>query len=238
MNLIKLSDRVWISEFEEERDRPALGYIKGDNWSLAIDAGHSKEHLDEFYAELKKRDLPLPSLTVITHWHWDHSFAMHAIHGLSLANRKTNAHLRDFIENRNEESDKKFLSLDPSIALEYRNQKITVVLADIVYEGHVELDAGNCRALVYEAVSPHTDDATLILLPEERMLFFGDATSGTFPTWIANPEIKKQLITVLENTDADLFIGAHWPVWTKEDLLQHMRESLVDDEKYYSFENR
>ena len=44
MKLKKLSDHIWYMPFEEERDRPNLGYVKGENWSLAIDAGFEKNH--------------------------------------------------------------------------------------------------------------------------------------------------------------------------------------------------
>ena len=42
MKLQQISEKVWITEYEDERDRPALGYIRGKNWSLAVDAGHSE----------------------------------------------------------------------------------------------------------------------------------------------------------------------------------------------------
>ena len=76
MELKKLTEHIWYMPFEEERDRPNLGYVKGDNWSLAIDAGHSAAHTAEFYELLEKENLPLPKLTVITHWHWDHNGAL------------------------------------------------------------------------------------------------------------------------------------------------------------------
>ena len=98
MELKKLSEHIWYMPFEEERDRPNLGYVKGDNWSLAIDAGHSDNHVKEFYALLEAEGLPLPSLTVLTHWHWDHTFGMHAVNGLCIANEKTNGHLLSWSE--------------------------------------------------------------------------------------------------------------------------------------------
>ena len=61
--------------FEEERDRPNIGYVWGYKRSLAFDAGHSVAHLSEFFGLLQMEGLPLPSLTVLTHWHWDHTFA-------------------------------------------------------------------------------------------------------------------------------------------------------------------
>ena len=45
MGLKKLSKHIWYMPYEEERDRPNLGYVKGENWSLAIDAGHSDIHV-------------------------------------------------------------------------------------------------------------------------------------------------------------------------------------------------
>ena len=80
MGLERITERVWVYPYEEERDRPNLSYIRGDRWSLAVDAGHSEDHTKAFYRELEKAVLPLPELTVLTHWHWDHTFGMHAVH--------------------------------------------------------------------------------------------------------------------------------------------------------------
>lgn len=228
MELYQYSDRICYSAYEEERDRPALGYIRGDRYSIAVDAGHSEAHLNEFYDALRKKDLPLPEITVITHWHWDHSFAMHCINGVSLANRMTDSYLRYFIENRTEESDQEFLNLDPSISKEYEGgrKEIIVIPADIVYEDKVILDCGNLKVEVFECVSPHTDDATLIYVPDEKVLFIGDCISGVFPSWIADPVLLKQLIDKLETIDAKYIIGGHWPIFSKEALLKQLREEL------------
>ena len=227
MNLYKLSDKIYYSEYEQERDRPALGYIKGDRFSIAVDAGHSDEHVKEFYDLLNKEGLELPSLTIITHWHWDHSFAMHAISGLSIANRRTDRYLKDFISKQNEEYEKQFLSWDPSIAMEYKDEKpIIVKQADIVYDGSLKIDAGNTPIIVFEAISPHTDDASLVYLPKEKVLFFGDAISGVFPTWEADPSLTRGLVETLETLDMDYCIGGHWPIYTKEELLKQLKESI------------
>ena len=76
MKLIQVTDRVWYYPLDDTKDRPILGYIRGDHFSVAVDAGHSAEHVREFYAAIEAEGLPLPALTVITHWHWDHTFGM------------------------------------------------------------------------------------------------------------------------------------------------------------------
>ena len=35
MKLEQLTERIWYYPMEEERDRPNLGYIRGDRFSLA-----------------------------------------------------------------------------------------------------------------------------------------------------------------------------------------------------------
>ena len=57
MELKKISDRVYYLPSEERTDRPVLGYVKGDKYSLAVDAGNSSDHVEEFYRELGELDL-------------------------------------------------------------------------------------------------------------------------------------------------------------------------------------
>jgi hypothetical protein len=49
MELKKLSDRIYYLPNEEETDRPVLGYINGDKYSLAVDVGNSSKHVEKFY---------------------------------------------------------------------------------------------------------------------------------------------------------------------------------------------
>ena len=87
--LQRISKHVWILPFNSPKDRPNLGYILGGEKALAVDAGHSSSHVEDFYNAIRSEDLPLPELTVITHWHWDHTFGMHAVHGETLARPET-----------------------------------------------------------------------------------------------------------------------------------------------------
>ena len=48
-----------------------LGYIRGERYSLAVDAGNSRRHVEKFYAALDAAELRRPDFTVLTHWHWD-----------------------------------------------------------------------------------------------------------------------------------------------------------------------
>jgi glyoxylase-like metal-dependent hydrolase (beta-lactamase superfamily II) len=228
MKVIRVSNRIWYSAFEEERDRPGLGYIRGDHWSIAIDAGHSAAHVEEFYKALTDEKLPLPALTVITHWHWDHAFGMHRVNGICIANSKTNKHLREYAGKIASEGEETFLSLDPSIRKEYEgNNPIIVVPADIEFDRELHLNPGGISVHLFTSVSPHTDDTTLVYIPEEKFMFVGDCISGVFPTWKRDSRKTKELITTIEKMDAEYCLGGHWPLFRKQEMLDALKEDLI-----------
>lgn len=223
MKLERISDRIWLFPYEEERDRPYLGYIRGDKWSLAVDAGHSSAHTESFYRELAAEGLPLPSLTVLTHWHWDHTFAMHAVHGLCLANARTDGYLHEIREKIEREGTDFFFASDEKIRREYAgNVPVVVTMADMVYTGEILLDAGNCTIRVFQAESPHTDDSTLVYIPGEKTLFLGDAAYGAFPTWESDPDLCSKLRETIIPLDAERCVMSHHDLATKQEALREL----------------
>ncbi|MBR6090829.1 MAG: hypothetical protein IKP86_12910 [Anaerolineaceae bacterium] len=227
MKLERLTERIWIFPFEEERDRPILGYVRGDHWSLAVDAGHSSAHTEDFYGSLAENGLPLPSLTVLTHWHWDHTFGMHRVNGLTLANPRTDSALFDIRDEINRKGRDWFLSLDYKIRNEYAGgREIIVKNADMVFTGEILLDAGNCPIRVYQTEAPHTDDSTLIEIPGEKVLFLGDAAYGKFPTWESDPVLAQKLIDTIMPVDAGICIESHRDPISKTEALQDLREAM------------
>ena len=226
--LNRLTERIWLYPYEEERDRPNLGYIRGDRWSLAVDAGHSRAHTDAFYRALEEAGLPLPSLTVLTHWHWDHTFGMHAVHGLCLAGAETDRHLRRFRDRLNREGPDFFLAMHPSIRREYSgNLPVIVIPADLTYSGEMTLDPGNCPVRVFEAASPHTNDATLVEAAGEGVLFLGDACCDTFETGEKNPDLCARLAGAIRASHARTCVEGHWIPLPVDETIR----DLLDEEQ-------
>ena len=140
MKLNRISEHVWVYPFEERRDRPNLSYIHGDKWNLAVDAGHSDEHVKEFYNALKDEGFALPDITVITHWHWDHTLGMHAVNGLTLSNGVTKQYLTDLKQKIEKEGVESFLDFDQSIREEYKDGKpVIVTMPDMIFFGRDEI---------------------------------------------------------------------------------------------------
>ena len=52
MELIKITDRISYLPGEQRTDRPLLYYIRGDRYSVAVDAGNSRAHVELFYSAL------------------------------------------------------------------------------------------------------------------------------------------------------------------------------------------
>ncbi len=223
MMLNRLTERIWIYPFEEERDRPNLCYIRGDQWSLAVDAGHSADHVAAFYRELEAAGLPLPALTALTHWHWDHTFGMHAVHGLCMANARTDKYLREYRDKLNREGTAGFLGMHESIRREYAcGRQVIVAPADLVFKDEVMLDAGKCPIRLFQAEAPHTDDSTLVYAESEKVLFLGDAAGGVFPTWEKDPLLCAKLADTICSVDADICMESHWHPQTKQEMLDDL----------------
>ncbi len=227
MELKRLTERIWYYPFEESRDRPNLGYVRGDRWSLAIDAGHSAQHVEEFYRALTEAGLPFPALTVLTHWHWDHSFGLHAIRGLSLANRQTDGHLRDFRSRLDREGPGFFYAIHDSIRLEYADKRpVTVIPADLTFTGEMTVDAGGCPIRIFQSKSPHTDDATLICVPDEHVLFLGDALYDTFETGEKDPALCRSLADAIRASGAEICLEGHWQPTSPGESLAELESGI------------
>ena len=227
MELKRLAERIWYMPYEEERDRPNLCYIKGDRWSLAVDAGHSAAHVREFYALLEKENLPLPGLTVLTHWHWDHTFGMHAVNGLTLANGKTNGHLAEWEDKIEKNGPGEFLAMDESIRREYgAGTDVIVRKADMVFSGEAVLDPGGYTVRVIQAEAPHTDDSTLIYAEQDRILFLGDCTCRDFYTGVKSPDLCRKLADTIREIRPAACVEGHWVPVDPEDTLQDLMSDM------------
>ena len=237
MGLKRISDRVYYLPSEERTDRPVLGYIKGDKYSMAVDAGNSSDHVGKFYEALKCQDLKLPDFTVITHWHWDHTFGMHSISGKIIAGRLTNKKLgeiqkwewTDEAMQRRLQSGEDIEFADRCIRLEYPNRnQIKVVNAGIEFSGEINIDLGGIHCEIREFVAPHSSDSVLVYVPEEKVLFIGDADCQDFyqNTGKYDKAKLKEMIKLLEEIDFDVLVEGHDIPKTRLEFIGMLRDEL------------
>ena len=220
--LQRISEHVWIMPFDSPKDRPNLGYILGSGMALAVHAGHSSSHVEEFYDAIREEGLPLPELTVITHWHWDHTYGMHAVNGKTLARPETNARLLEIKREMDSNPGKiqEFINSDPTIRREYAGGvPVVVVPADEIVREDRTIDLGGVKVKIMLSASPHTDDALLVYVPEDRVLFVGDAQLGQFPSWRMDWDKLAAFAEKVRGIDADIVIDGHWKPYTKEEFM-------------------
>ena len=229
MGLMRLSDRIYYLPHEEAVDRPMLAYIKGDRYTLAIDAGYSYAHVQSFYQALTEEGLSSPQFTVLTHWHYDHTYGMHAVDGVTIACQATNVALRT--QQQLTKVETYFDALkeeDKHFAQEYANQaNPTIVLADIAFNSQMFIDLGGVTAEIYHTTAPHSEDCVCVYVPEEGVLFLGDATSEDFFNGgYMDIEKLRTLIAMIEQTPCNYCVLSHCEPLQKEALLAYLQTLL------------
>lgn len=182
--LQRLTKSIYYLPFEEETDRPNLYYIRGEKESVAIDAGNSPAHLEKFYKALEAEELPLPSRTIITHWHWDHTFALENITGKSYGSKGTFEKLEQVKKwqwneaamHDREQSGEDIKFCNDCIRKEYHDlSEIKVINLDEIIEVETHWDIGGIELILYPRDSTHTRDAVFVYLPAEKCLVVSDA---------------------------------------------------------------
>lgn len=234
--LVRLSDRIYVLPFTKEADRPNLFYLAGDDYAVAIDAGNSAAHAEEFVSAIRDAGLPMPRLTLITHWHWDHTFGIHAVPWHTLASEQTNEKLREVgnwvwtreAMDAREETGADIPFCSEHIRAEYPDlSKIRVLPAASSLSGRLHIDAGNLPIEIIVRDSPHSRDALLVCLPTEAALFVSDADCEDFyHGGVYDRDRLSNFIAFLERTPYRRHFLGHAAEETKQEALRRLKEAL------------
>ncbi len=233
MSLTALTSQVHYLPADDALDRPALGYVRGDRFALQVDAGTSHRH-----AALLTQALPAgwrqPDYTVLTHWHWDHSFGLHAAPGRTIAGHLTQEKLAmmaawtwtDEAMQQRLATGADLEMCDHYIRQEYPDRRqIQVALADIVFTGQLCLDLGGVHAVMRELTAPHTEDTVIIHIPEEGVIFLGDADLADYNHGNVYERAKvRGLLAALTALDFHTCVIGHGGPQTKEELLTSLQQ--------------
>lgn len=238
----KFSDRIYYYEGEERTDRPYLYYIRGDEKSAVMDAGNSRSHVEGFYAALSENGLPLPAYTVITHWHWDHTFGLPYVQGETVASALTNRKLREVMawewtpeamENR-EKTGEDIAFCNRCIRLEYEDlHEIRVVSAGREVADRQTIDLGGAHLELFAADSPHSRDSLYVYIPEEKVLAVGDAACEDFYDHDGqyDPEKLRALLALWEPLQISFFLPGHSAPEEREGMEAYLRQILYTIER-------
>ena len=237
MSLIQVSNRVYYLPQEDETDRPNLYYIMGDTHSLAIDAGNSKAHVEKFYHAIQELGFRLPNFTVITHWHWDHSFGMHAVNGAAITGHNTHEKLQsvmtwswtDEAMLHRLQSGEEIAMCDRDIRVEYPDRtRIVVSTADIVFQGKLMLDLGNIHCEIQEISAPHSRDSVIVYIPKEKILVVGDADCSDHYENGGNYDLAllKGYIELIKPIPFETYLLGHDKPQSRAEVLEYLQGEM------------
>lgn len=241
MELKQLSSRVWFFSGDEKTDAPYLYYVQGDNFSIAVDAGNCRAHVQSFYEALGGAGLVLPEITFISHWHWDHSFGIPYVHGKTVSSglcsqilsgvskwQWTDAAMKDRLKTG---QDVPFC--DKCIRLTYPD--LSEIKVETVHEGvyeKTEVDLGGVHLSLLPTDSPHSRDALLVFVQEEKVLIGGDSSGNDLYNQMEmNKDRLKSYIDLIAPIDFEWFCSGHGEPSSKKDILGYLN-SILNKESF------
>jgi glyoxylase-like metal-dependent hydrolase (beta-lactamase superfamily II) len=163
----------WVDDGALSLGIASYALVEGDE-ALVYDTHISVGHASFIRTELEARGVRRFTV-VLSHWHLDHVAGTAAFVDCEIiANRRTAAHL----ERRKAAIEAGTHNGPPGIN--------PLILPTRLFEGQMTLALGGREIQLIEA-NIHSDDATIIWLPEERILLAGDTLEDTV-TYVAEPQ--------------------------------------------------
>ncbi|WP_163100656.1 MBL fold metallo-hydrolase [Peribacillus alkalitolerans] len=227
--LERISDKFWFQTPVSETDRPILGVVVGDKQTLMIDAGNSEAHAKYFLEELSERNIPIPNLVAITHWHWDHIFGLSALKMPSISSIHTKIEMEKMIpylwtDEALDDRVKDGIEIEfcsTAIKKEFGNNRdIQISLPTITFKNRLEIDLGGVTCILQHVGGDHSYDSVVVYVKEEKILFLADSIYPDIYNEKRNYTIKNtlSLLTLLETFDANTYILSHWKPISKEEF--------------------
>ncbi len=206
----RISEHVWWLP-PGPPDRPSLCAVVGERWTLALDAGSSRAHTRELLAGVPAR----PAAVAYTHSHWDHVFGGVELEALVIAHSLTARKLDELaLIDWTDEA-----NVSDTIRQELPEPRVVELApADIVFADRLELDLGGVRVSVEHVGGDHCDDACVMLIEPDRLLFLGDCLSAS-PTETLTAERALPLYDRILSYPAERYVEGHHPaVETRAEL--------------------
>ena len=236
LKLIKVSDRLYYLPHYEKNDWCTVALVIGDNHVMMLDSGASRRHVELFMQQLEENSLPKPDLCFLTHWHWDHTYGLAHIDGVtSFATKATNDLLKKmqgwgWSDEEMKERLKTGEDLEfsyPHINDEYPDKsQIKIASATVEFKEELKIDLGGVTVQLKTLENSHSYDCAVAYIPEEKCIFLGDIHYEDLlplqPVYYADSHEK--LITALRKFDFDKVLSGHQMLMTNVDLYAQLAD--------------
>ncbi|MFK9092732.1 MBL fold metallo-hydrolase [Bacillus salipaludis] len=233
--LKKLANRVYYMPHYSDTDRPALGLICGDTFSVIVDSGNSPAHARDFLNLLEKMDIPPVKFVVITHWHWDHIFGMKTMNFLTISHEETKEKLEylktlkwdDAALDARVESGEEIEFCRDMIKLEMPNRDyLELKVPDLTFTNKIEMDLGGVTCVVEHVGGVHAQDSSIIYIPDEKVMFLGDCIYQDFYSgeWSYDQNELLILVDKIKKYDVNTYVTGHQDPKNREEMWNFFDE--------------
>ena len=258
--LNKLSDTIYYLSNQDDKERPTLGLIYGDQYSLIIDSGNSTQHAKDFLIEIEKLNVPPVKYVVITHGHWDHFLGMNEFDATVIVNSQTNEMIKEWKHYSFDDiSLQKYVNTNQMSAMYMKviqtdmpnRDSFKLKSPNIIFENTLTIDLGNKVCILERVKSTHTDDSTIIYIPDEKVVFLGDCAYGTTTNSLFHykQSMLLPMIKDISKYDAEMFLLGHESICDSTEMDIYWEElttasrvvrstSLENALKYFKAENK
>lgn len=253
--LNKFSDTIYYLSNQDDRERPTLGLVCGDRYSLIIDSGNSPQHAKDFLLEIEKLNVPPVKYVVITHAHWDHFLGMNEFDATVIVNSRTDKMIKKWQSlSFNDNSLEKYVTTNQISAMCMRiiqtdmpnRDSFKLKSPDIIFENTLTIDLGNKVCILERIKSTHTDDSTIIYIPDDKVIFLGDCAYGTTTNSLFHykQSMLLPMIKDIQKYDAGMFLLGHESIcdsnemniyWEELTAASHVVKSTSQEDAIESF---
>lgn len=227
--LKKLANRVYYMPHYSETDRPALGFVCGDNFSLIVDSGNSPAHAKDFLHLVEKMDISPIKFVVITHWHWDHIFGIQTMGFFTISHDETKKKI-DYMKTLRWDDASIDARVDTGEEIEFCRDMIKremptrdyleLKAPDLTFNHKVEIDLGGITCVVEHVGGDHAHDSVIVYIPDEKVMFLGDCIYQDFYSgeWSYDKEKLNTLLDKIKKYEVSYYVPGHQDPKTHEEM--------------------
>ncbi len=233
--LRNIASRVYYMPHVQETDRPTLGLICGDDYSVLVDSGNSPAHAKEFLKLVHSMHIAPVRFVIITHWHWDHIFGMKTMDLPAISHEDTKKRIQYLKTLKWDDA-----SLDARVAtgeeIEFCRDMIKREMPvrdhlelkspDLTFDGSLELNLGGVTCIVEHVGGVHARDSSIVYIPEAKTMFLGDCIYQDFYSgdWSYDRQELGILLDKIRKYDAEWYLTGHQSPKSQADMWR-----LLDD---------
>lgn len=236
--LNKISDTIYYLSNQDDKERPTLGLVCGDQYSLIIDSGNSTQHAKDFLQEIEKLDVPPIKYVVITHAHWDHFLGMNEFDATVIVNSQTNEIIKEWQNYSYDDSSlQKYMNSNQMSAMCMKiiqadipnRDNFKLNSPDLIFENTLTIDLGNKVCVLERIQSTHSDDSTIIYIPDEKVVFLGDCAYGTTTNSLFhyNQSLLLPMIKDIQKYNAEMFLLGHESICDSNEMNIYWKELTI-----------